>query len=106
MGTTVPDERLYYLRALAASNDPWILQQYLDFAMEHNSIRVQDIRTVVENVARNPVGSLLLAPTANALEYDRIDIRSRHVHHRAAHRCRRVPLPRPAGPEKRPDVLP
>lgn len=58
--TTVPDERLYYLRALAASNDPWILQQYLDFAMEHNSIRVQDIRTVVENVARNPVGSLLV----------------------------------------------
>ena len=25
--TTVPDERLNFLRALAASNDPWILQQ-------------------------------------------------------------------------------
>ncbi|EFX80575.1 endoplasmic reticulum aminopeptidase 1-like isoform X2 [Daphnia pulex] len=58
--TTVPDERLNFLRALAASNDPWILQQYLDFAMERNSIRVQDIRTVVESVARNPVGSLLV----------------------------------------------
>ena len=34
--------------------------RYLDFAMEQNSIRVQDIRTVVENVARNPVGSLLV----------------------------------------------
>lgn len=28
--------------------------------MERNSIRVQDIRTVVESVARNPVGSLLV----------------------------------------------
>lgn len=26
--TSVPDERLNFLRALAASNDPWILQQY------------------------------------------------------------------------------
>ena len=25
--TTLPDERLNFLRALAASNDPWILQQ-------------------------------------------------------------------------------
>lgn len=28
--------------------------------MERNAIRVQDIRTVVESVARNPVGSLLV----------------------------------------------
>lgn len=34
--------------------------RYLDLAMERNAIRVQDIRTVVESVARNPVGSLLV----------------------------------------------
>ena len=37
-----------------------IIIRYLDFAMERNAIRVQDIRTVVESVARNPVGSLLV----------------------------------------------
>jgi aminopeptidase N len=34
--------------------------RYLDLAMEHSYIRVQDIRTVVESVSRNPVGSLLV----------------------------------------------
>ena len=38
----------------------FIVCRYLDLAMEHNFIRVQDIRTIVESVGRNPVGSLLV----------------------------------------------
>ena len=39
-----------------------------------------------------------VASTANALEHDRINVRSRHLHHRPAHRGRCIALPRPTRP--------
>lgn len=57
--TQVASERSLWLKALASSNDPYILQQYLDMTLDKTRIRTQDVRTVIASVASNPSGTQL-----------------------------------------------
>ena len=57
--TLVASERSLWLRALASSNDPYILQQYLDMTLDQTRIRSQDVRTVIASIAKNPAGAQL-----------------------------------------------
>ncbi len=50
-------EQKTILRALACTNEVWILQQYLDMTIQAGSgIRKQDGTTVIVSIAANPVG--------------------------------------------------
>ena len=57
--TQVASERSLWLKALASSNDPYILQQHLYMTLDTTRIRTQDVRTVIASVASNPSGTQL-----------------------------------------------
>ncbi|CAG7629470.1 unnamed protein product [Allacma fusca] len=57
--TVVPSEKKLLLKAMGAAVDPWLLQQYLKACLERESIRPQDVRTVLAVVSANPNGRLL-----------------------------------------------
>jgi aminopeptidase N len=57
--TVVPSEKKLLLKAMGTAVDPWLLQQYLEACLERESIRPQDVRTVLAVVAANPNGRLL-----------------------------------------------
>uniref|UniRef100_A0A1I8GVI5 Aminopeptidase n=1 Tax=Macrostomum lignano TaxID=282301 RepID=A0A1I8GVI5_9PLAT len=44
------------IRSLACTNEPWILNRYLDYALDESKIRRQDVSTVFSSVAANPNG--------------------------------------------------
>ncbi|PAA88784.1 hypothetical protein BOX15_Mlig000299g3 [Macrostomum lignano] len=44
------------IRSLACTSEPWILNRYLDYALDESKIRRQDVSTVFSSVAANPNG--------------------------------------------------
>ncbi|PAA88783.1 hypothetical protein BOX15_Mlig006779g1, partial [Macrostomum lignano] len=44
------------IRSLACTSEPWILNRYLDYALDETKIRGQDLSTVFSSVAANPNG--------------------------------------------------
>ncbi|XP_014675061.1 PREDICTED: aminopeptidase N-like [Priapulus caudatus] len=57
--SNVASEKLKLLSAMSCSRDIWILQRYLDRALEEKDIRRQDAGTVIGYIAQNPVGRYL-----------------------------------------------
>ncbi|XP_065566563.1 glutamyl aminopeptidase-like isoform X2 [Artemia franciscana] len=55
----ISSEKRLLLKALGSAMDPWLIQRYLEFTLDQNKIRSQDIRTVVDSVAQNSPGNLL-----------------------------------------------
>lgn len=55
----VPSEKLLLLKALGATPDPWLLTQYLEYSLNPEIIRLQDVATVIKCIASNPVGQPL-----------------------------------------------
>jgi len=51
-----PQESIKYLYGLAFPKDPWLIQQYLEFAKNDSLVRSQDYFTVLQYIAQNPVG--------------------------------------------------
>ena len=58
--TQVASERNLWLRSLASSNEPYIIQQYLDSVFNRSKVRSQDVRTVIATIAKNPAGSQVI----------------------------------------------
>ena len=58
--TQVASERNLWLRSLASSNEPYIIQQYLDSVFNRSKVRSQDVRTVIATIAKNPAGCQVL----------------------------------------------
>ena len=61
--TQVASERNLWLRSLASSNEPYIIQQYLDSVFNRSKVRSQDVRTVIATIAKNPAGSQVVLCT-------------------------------------------
>ncbi|XP_044018769.1 endoplasmic reticulum aminopeptidase 2-like isoform X2 [Aphidius gifuensis] len=59
MKTLIPSEKKIMLRALGATTDPWLLQRYLLKTLDKNSVKSQDVETVISSVARNSEGQYL-----------------------------------------------
>eukprot|EP00095_Tigriopus_kingsejongensis_P000725 snap_masked-scaffold338_size202645-processed-gene-1.10 protein:Tk00725 transcript:snap_masked-scaffold338_size202645-processed-gene-1.10-mRNA-1 annotation:"endoplasmic reticulum aminopeptidase 1" len=55
----VPSEKSIWMRALADSPHPYILQQYLEASLDRKKIKPQDVTSVLAGVARNPAGTHL-----------------------------------------------
>ncbi|XP_059093631.1 endoplasmic reticulum aminopeptidase 1-like isoform X1 [Tigriopus californicus] len=55
----IPSEKSIWMRALANSPHPYILQQYLDATLDRQKIKPQDVTSVLAGVARNPAGANL-----------------------------------------------
>jgi len=70
--TLVSSERNTLLSALGYASDPWLLQQYLDYTLNPEKLRSQDIRSVMYVVAANPVGKYLAWRHLRA-HWDKID---------------------------------
>lgn len=47
------------LRALGATNDPWLLQRYLLKSSDREKVRTQDVEAVIASVAKNAEGKFL-----------------------------------------------
>ncbi|KAK4316254.1 hypothetical protein Pmani_012574 [Petrolisthes manimaculis] len=56
--STVPSEKSLMLQAMAQTRDPWLVQQYLEYTLDHSKIRPQDVMTVLKEVSKNPGGRL------------------------------------------------
>ena len=50
-------KKFFTFRSLASSNDPYILQQYLDSVFNRSKVRNQDVRNVISSIANNPAGA-------------------------------------------------
>lgn len=59
MKTLIPSEKKIMLRALGATTDPWLLQRYLLKTLDKNSVKSQDVETVISSIARNSEGQYL-----------------------------------------------
>jgi len=57
--TNIPSDRGQLIKALGDSKDIFILQRYLDMALNTTLVRGQDFHSVLSSVASNPVGTLL-----------------------------------------------
>ncbi|XP_071955339.1 aminopeptidase N-like [Antedon mediterranea] len=55
----VSSERSTLLGALACSQEPWILNTYLNYCLDPDKIKSQDVTSVVSSVAGNTIGSSL-----------------------------------------------
>ncbi|XP_033120518.1 aminopeptidase N-like [Anneissia japonica] len=55
----VSSERSTLLSALACSQEPWILNTYLNYCLDSDKIRSQDVVSVMSSVAGNTIGSSL-----------------------------------------------
>uniref|UniRef100_A0A1I8P3V9 Aminopeptidase n=1 Tax=Stomoxys calcitrans TaxID=35570 RepID=A0A1I8P3V9_STOCA len=53
---TDAQEKVKLMEALAAINEPQILQRFINLAWNENNVRRQDYFTCLQNISRNPVG--------------------------------------------------
>ncbi|XP_064472131.1 glutamyl aminopeptidase-like isoform X2 [Ornithodoros turicata] len=58
VSSQVPSEKALLLHALGASRDMWQLNQFLQFSLDPEKIKAQDVHTVIGVVAENPIGHL------------------------------------------------
>lgn len=47
------------LQALGATMDPWLLKRYLQFSLDRNLFKAQEVNTVIASVAANSHGHYL-----------------------------------------------
>uniref|UniRef100_A0A0C9RJ03 Anpep protein n=1 Tax=Fopius arisanus TaxID=64838 RepID=A0A0C9RJ03_9HYME len=57
--TQIPSEKRIILQALGATTDPWLLQRYLLKSLDRESVRPQDVESVIAAAARNPEGQYI-----------------------------------------------
>ncbi|XP_075149954.1 glutamyl aminopeptidase-like [Haematobia irritans] len=53
-------EKIKLMEALAAINEPWILQRYINLAWDENNVRGQDYFTCLQYISQNPIGQPLV----------------------------------------------
>lgn len=59
MASQVPSEKALLLQALGTTRDMWQLHQYLQYSLDPEKIKAQDMHTVISVVAANPIGHLV-----------------------------------------------
>ncbi|XP_025987257.2 endoplasmic reticulum aminopeptidase 1 isoform X2 [Solenopsis invicta] len=59
LNTQIQSEKLLMLQALGATMDPWLLKRYLQFSLDRNLFKAQEVNTVLASVAANQHGHYL-----------------------------------------------
>ncbi|XP_045130839.1 endoplasmic reticulum aminopeptidase 1-like isoform X6 [Portunus trituberculatus] len=54
--STIPSEKKLMLKAMAQTQNPWLMQQFLEYTLDSTKIRQQDVLTVLQEVSKNPSG--------------------------------------------------
>ena len=57
--TQIPSEKRLMLQALGSTTDPWLLQRYLLQTLDRETIKAQDVESVMSSVASNSEGKFL-----------------------------------------------
>ncbi|KAL5018116.1 hypothetical protein ScPMuIL_003838 [Solemya velum] len=57
---TVPQEKIKLLYGLSRTKTKWLLERFLEYAMDDSKVRGQDFFTVITYIGRNPVGHSLV----------------------------------------------